>query len=144
MVPLFRIDIDEGDWNIVGTKLPTSAELIYKVTGDLVMSKIKSGEIPSVESISHELISQHIHEPTVMISTFEHARGFTDDINKITWTVTSRLIEDRHKRGLIASSTFAKFTAGEVNQETTELTEKTTKEVMFILYKYMEHSTNWS
>lgn len=141
---LFRINIDERDWNIVATKVPTPGELIYRVTGDLVMSKIMSGEILPVESISHELISQYTHEPTVMISAFEHARGLTDDINKITWTVTSKLIEDRHKRGLITSAIFAKFTAGEVNAETTELTEQTTKEVMFILYKYMEHSTNWT
>jgi hypothetical protein len=143
-VHLFRFKIDERDWDIVATKVPTSGELIYRVTGDVVMSKIMSGEIPPVESISHELISQYTHEPTVIISTFEHARGLTDDIKKITWTVTSSLIEDRHKRGLITSPTFAKFKAGEVNAETTELTEKTTKEVMFILYKYMEHSTNWT
>ena len=84
----------------MATKVPTSGELIYRVTGDVVMSKIMSGEIPPVESISHELISQYNHEPTVIISTFEHARGLTDDINKITWTVTSKLVEDRHKRGL--------------------------------------------
>ena len=66
----------------MATKVPTPGELIYRVTGDLVMSKIMGGEILPVESISHELISQYTHEPMVMISTFEHARGLTDDINK--------------------------------------------------------------